>query len=281
MNLQSTTLLAKLQISQWYNRATDKRVTKEVAERYQLEQNEDSYVKKLLPTVALKKISSCVLDLRQYHNSATLPWSDGSVRILQSAKFFEYRQKMQQLISNFDAEVNAFLLQYPNWVSLAAQNKKGLFDSSQYPSTDEIRRAFSASVSFMPFPDVSDFRTSLPTEILNQMKHDAQLNLAETLRAANEHLINRLIARLETLHDAVVVPNKIFRDATVYAVVETAELVSGLNITNDADVNRAVSVCNDLMAVVTPEGLRTLPEFRANFAARLANTITTLKERSS
>jgi len=278
MNLQTSTLLVKLKISQWYNRAYDKRVAKEVADKYDIANSEDSYVKRLLHNSALKKINAAVLDLRMYHNATTLPWSSDSVRILQSSKFFEYRNMITKLTQLFYDEVEKLVEAYPGLVRAAQAEKKAMFDASQYPSPQELRAAFSANVTFMPFPDVEDFRTSLPEEIINQMKSDAQAELLSTLNGANKHLIMRLVDRLETLHTAVATPGKMFRDSTIHSVVETAEMVEGLNITGNADVKRAAALCRDLMAVATPEALRTLPEFRTKFASQVSEALSALKE---
>ena len=92
MSINEKALLVKLSVSQWYNRAIDRKVTDEIAQKYEVTEQEDKYVKTLLPRVAVRNIQRAISDLRTFHYANTLPWQDDSVRILSSGNFFQYQQ---------------------------------------------------------------------------------------------------------------------------------------------------------------------------------------------
>ena len=64
MSINEKALLVKLSLSQWYNKAIDRKVTDEIAQRYEVTEQEDKYVKTLLPRVAVRTIQRAISDLR-------------------------------------------------------------------------------------------------------------------------------------------------------------------------------------------------------------------------
>ena len=278
MSINEKALLVKLSVSQWYNRTIDRKVTDEVAQRYEVAEQEDKYVKTLLPRVAVRNIQRAISDLRTFHYTNTLPWQDDSVRILSSGNFFQYQQGIATRRAKLDEVVAEFVSNYPKWLDHARKTKKGLFDETQYPTASGISNHYKVNVTFLPFPNVADFRVDIDGKELEQIKTQTAQALTEALSSANQNLIDRLYERVYLLYSALNDPEKIFRDNTVTSIVETADLVERLNVTNDTRVASAVSASRTALQDVHPDMLRSSPDFRNKVALRAAELLTAFKK---
>lgn len=278
MSIDSKALLVQLSISQWGNRAIDKRVTAEVGAKYDAVTREDRYIQTLVPRKAVLEIQRCASDLRDFHYHNTLPWQDNNTRILASANYFRYQQEFTQLRNNFEDAVAAFLAHYPDWVDTAKLAKKELFDASQYPSVEELRTRYGVSISFLPFPNVADFRVDLTPNELAEIQATATDSMDKALAAANQSLIKRLIERIDVLYTALRRElSSPFRESTVTSIAETADIVLQLNVTDNQIVRDAARMCRQIMAGITGRALRTDSHFRTSKCNELAQTLHQLK----
>ena len=278
MSINEKALLVKLSVSQWYNRAVDRKVTDEIAQRYEVTEQEDKYVKTLLPRVAVRNIQRAISDLRTFHYANTLPWQDDSVRILSSGNFFQYQQGIAARRAKLDEVVAEFVSNYPKWLDHARKTKKGLFDETQYPTASGISDHYKVNVTFLPFPNVADFRVDIDSKELEQIKSQTAQALTEALSSANQNLIDRLYERVYLLYSALNDPEKVFRDNTVTSIVETADLVERLNVTGDVRVASAVNASRTALQDVHPDMLRSSPDFRNKVALRAAELLTAFKK---
>lgn len=280
MSINEKAMLVKLSVSQWYNRAIDRKVTDEIAQKYEVTEQEDKYVKTLLPRIAVRNIQRAINDLRTFHYANTMPWQDDSVRILSSSNFFQYQQGIAARRAKLEEVVEEFVGNYPKWLDHARKTKKGLFDETQYPTASGIRDHYRVSVTFLPFPNVTDFRVDIDGKELERIKEQTQAALVDALGSANQHLIDRLYERVHLLYSALNDPEKIFRDSTVTSIMETADLVERLNVTNDTRVNSAVAATRAALQDVHPDMLRNSPNFRNKVALRCAELLTAFKKES-
>ena len=69
MALEERAMLVRLSISQWYNRALDRKVAEEVATKYEVSStdSQDLYIKTLLPKVAMRNVNRAISELRTFH----------------------------------------------------------------------------------------------------------------------------------------------------------------------------------------------------------------------
>ena len=274
MALEERAMLVRLSISQWYNRALDRKVAEEVATKYEVSStdSQDLYIKTLLPKVAMRNVNRAISELRTFHYANTLPWQDDSVRILSSSNFFPYQQGIAAYRAKLDEVVAEFVSNYPKWLDYARKTKKGLFDETQYPTASGISDQYKVNVTFLPFPNVADFRVDIGG------KAQTTQALTEALSSANQNLIDRLYERVYLLYSALNDPERIFRDNTVTSIVETADLVERLNVTSDTRVASAVAASRTALQDVHPDTLRSSPDFRNKVALRCAELLTAFKK---
>lgn len=279
MALEERALLVRLSISQWYNRALDYNVAKEVATKYGVSSSDiqDKYVKTLISKAAMRNINSAVSRLRTFHHSHTLPWQDNSVRILSSAAFFQYQQGISERKQDFEHAVERFVAEYPDWLDHARDIRHGLFNKSQYPTIEALRASFNVHVTFLPFPHVDDFRIQgLDDEQVAAIKAQTKAELGNTLEQANQELLNRLYERLDILHKALEPEKTILRN-TVTSVQETVLLVEKLNITDSAQITLVCNAIRSLLHETTVPLLRRNQTHRLRFREQIAEILLAIR----
>ena len=272
VDVSAKAMLVKMSIGQWYNRAIDRKVTMEIAAKYELKGSEDQYVKKLIPHGALSSIEKAITALRKYHNDNTLPWGQDGVRILPGKKYLQYVQDVAMLKQQFEQTVAAFIGQFDNWVENAKLTKKDLFNPGDYPSKENLAKMFYVKLDFFPLPNANDFRLDLHAQDLAELRRSTEASIRDAYTDANRSLVQRVAQKLQACVAAIQVPGKIFRDATVTSIIETVSLVEDLNVTNNEDVTL---VCGATRTACggpdfTPEALRTNESYRLRKTKELA-----------
>lgn len=275
-------MLVKLSISQWYNKATDKAVAKEIAEKYGAESTvTDQYVKTLLPSGSMTQLQHTIGKLRTAHYKLTMPWQDGGLRILASKAYFEYTAQMRTLKDEFETNVENFVKGYRSAKEQAKASKKGLYNEADYPSESELRNYFEVNTSFYPLPDSGDFRLDIEESVANDIRAHAEQEFAKARGGATKFLFERLEKLLTVFYNATDKPKKKFHESTVNNLYEFAELLPDLNIGHDEDLNRFAQNIHEYLCPYSVDALRSDESARAQaaqYAKRILDELTSKKE---
>ena len=76
----------------------------------------------------------------------TLPWSDMGMRLLPTATFFKYKQRMTELEQEFERLVNNFFDIYDDAVINAQTLLGDLYNPDNYPPLDVLRHKFKFAI---------------------------------------------------------------------------------------------------------------------------------------
>ncbi|GMU21863.1 MAG: hypothetical protein AMXMBFR13_19510 [Phycisphaerae bacterium] len=265
-SLTDKAMLARLSITQWSARKTDKRVTAEVHAAHQASADAGRYNKALVSADALRAIQQAATAGRETHYRFTLPWRDDGARILPAKAYLDYTADMRRLRAEFDAAVDAFCVGYPDYVEDARHRLNGMFNPAEYPNIDKIRAKFSWNVVMDPLPTGEDFRVSLADadaeRIRQEIDQRTRQALADGLADAWKRLHDGLQHAAERLSD----PNAIFRDSLIGNLQELCSVLPLLNFNDDPDLESARKSVETRLATLDPEQLRRMPLARAKAA---------------
>lgn len=280
--IQNSSMLVDLNISVWTGRKQDKRVSDEIDAAKSTKTRAGNYHKKLLAgTQKLDDLQKLVTGIRSWHYQQTLPWSDGGSRLLPMKNFFDYKATLNDFQTQFDEAVESFLTEYPTLVSAAAFQLGDLFDAEEYPHVDRLRDKFRFRFVFLPVPEVGDFRIDINEQHKEELKaqyesfyenklseamQDAWSRLHECLTKMSEKLANAPTPRATKDGE---VYTQIFRDSLVTNAVELCELLTKLNVTNDAKLENARKKLESVIAGVNPKDLREDEYMRLDVKARV------------
>ena len=96
-SITSSAMLVEYNASVWTGRKLDKNASQELEMVKRTDPNVANVHKKLLGNCPeLKAIQQFVGNARNQHYSMTLPWSDMGMRLLPTATFFKYKQRMTE-----------------------------------------------------------------------------------------------------------------------------------------------------------------------------------------
>lgn len=256
-------MLISLTIRQWSATRHDKRASKEVSDNHSSDPTMGRYNKSLVAKDALAKLTEIKSKARTEHYARTLPWNDDGRRILTSAGYFAYSQKMADLRAEWESAVNHFDHAYPRYVADARTKLNGLFDPSEYPDINSIRSKFEFSTRVDPMPSSEDFRVYLGNAETARIKRDIQEQAQQTINAAMRDVWKRcydVTSKMsERLKGYSVNQDKVtgaFRDSLVSNVSDLLDLLPSLNLTHDPTLDSIAKDMRDNLTSYSPDELR-------------------------
>jgi len=266
MSLSTKAVLVVLRISQWTARKLDRKASASVETAFSTTGKVGNYTKDLLPAAReLDEIQRHAGNIRAFFYRNTLPWfSDGS-RILSSKNYMDFTNEFRVKRADFDRAVSAFIQEYPKLREDAKTKLGHLFIDSEYPQVSQLASAFSCEVSFMPMPDVGDFRT----EILESEKTAFLSKMRAVESDAVKECWNRLYEVVSKATDKLKQPDAVFRDSLIENISDMVSLLPKLNVTDDADLEAMRQTVAQVIASVSPVDMRKSNHARTDTAKKL------------
>jgi hypothetical protein len=267
-SIASAAMLVDLSISQWSGIRRDKAASAKVSDDAGAKRGVASVTKKLLGDCPeLKAISDFVAMVRTgTHHEMTLPWSNSGLRLLPTAKFFDYQADVTAKQGKFATLVKEFLLSY-EWARAEAKAALGsLFNDDEYPTADVLARKFKFVVNYLPVPEVGDWRVDMGNtarEELSQRYADYyEEQNKKTIAALVSQTLEPLMRMSEKLADPTANDKansrgiKTFRDSLVENVVAMIDRLETYNLTNDPTIRETRFKLQQVMDGITPDALR-------------------------
>lgn len=231
--LSQKALLVSVNIGQWTGRRVDKRATDTANIAHKAKENAGKYHKKLLPNaVELEAIGTIGSQVRKYFYEQTLPWMADGSRIIAGKNYLNFVSKMRAFKVEFENAVKDFETAYPRLKKEAIKTLGDLYDKDEYP--DDIASKFNIEATYLPLPDVGDFRT----EITDAEKKQFIAKMRDVEGDAMRDCWTRLHTVVKTAADKLAQPDAIFRDSLIENITEIVNLLPMLNITDDKDLEK-------------------------------------------
>lgn len=258
--LQSSAMLVELGISVWTARKLDKRASDDVTTQNHADRGMANVNKKLLACDELTAIQKFAANARTSHYAMTLPWSDSGLRMLVTAKYFDYHKAMTDLQIEFGRLVQKFLARY-EWLINETQIKLGdMYDPAEYPSLDRVQAKFGFRLNYIPLPEAGDFRIDIGNQQADELQQQYASFYGAQLERAMGDLWSRayeVLARMsERLDYADHEQKKVFRNSLVSNVLDLIDMMETMNITNDPNMQLQSRRLKMAMQGISPEALR-------------------------
>lgn len=261
--LQDKSMLVDLVIRKWTATKHDKAVSSEI-EKAHAAHDAGRYNKRLIDKAHTATIETLAGQIRKYHYSRTLPWTDKGQRLLPSALFFEYRQDITSFKAQYLKARDEFLLLYPQLVTAARNRLGSMYDPQDYPSVDELRNQYNVELEIMPVPTAADFRVAVDNEVRDEIREQITAAVQERQAAAVKDCYARMrevVGRIA--EQCSKEKGKIF-DSLMENTEDLVSVLSGLNITGDPTITQLEQ---DIRGLLTPvDTIRTSPTARKRVA---------------
>lgn len=252
ISIASSAMLIELSIRSWTARKLDKKVSTEVDMAKNTKVSAVNVNKNLMAgTGVLDKIIKYAANVRAWHLSQTLPWSDNGSRLLPVSNFVNYKEQLSTLETNYMALVDKFIESYPNLVSAAAFQLGDLFNRDDYPDEKTLRRRFGFDYSFFPVPTAGDWRIDIGEEAKAEIIANCDQAHNARLETAMRDAWKRLYECLTRMSDRLTIDEandesgnpvhelRVFRDSLIDNSRELVMMLKHLNITQDPKMEEA------------------------------------------
>jgi hypothetical protein len=277
-------LTVDLNISTWTARKMDKKVSEEIDASKGTTSRAGNYHKHLLAgTQKLEEIQKLVGEIRTWHYQNTVPWSDGGSRLLTMGIYFDYVQQLHAYETQFNQMVDEFFRDYPQLVSASAFTLGSLFDRSEYPEVEDIKRKFKFRYMFNPLPTSDQFERfkagdAVKEQLAKQYEehfqnklNDAMKDLWTRLHDTLSHMSTKLADAPEPrkMKDGEEKRAQIFRDSLITNAFDLCGLLTKLNVTQDPKLEEARKKLESAISGITPKEVRENDDVRQDVKARV------------
>jgi hypothetical protein len=246
----------------------DKQVTAEVTTAKHASRSAGKFQKKLLNCSVLDALHTLSGQIYSYHIENTVAWTDRGPRLLPNEKLIDYKNTMEAFFVEAGLLWEEFLRVYPSRVANVQLNHIGdMFNESDYPTVEELRRKFRMAVSYEPIPDAGDFRVDIGNQAAQEMADTYNTLLQDRIAGAMNDVVERLTTPLINMSKMLDYregekPTG-FRDTLVDNVTSIVDLLRTCNLTNNARLTGIQQQLKQTLTGVTPDGLRNDPNLRA------------------
>lgn len=247
-NIDTCAMLVEFNASVWTARKLDKKTTDEVVTSKNAAAKDAARVNKhlLAGRNELDVINTYVGSVRTYVYENTMPWSDSGIRLLPTANFLTFSQRMADSEQTFFSYVEDFIRVYPSLITAQAMALGDMFKRDDYPDVSEIERKFNFRLNFMPVPRAGDFRVDVGNDAQKELQEKLAKLADERVEAAMADVRERLKTHLMRMQDRLGYDNvdgdrrtRKFHDSLVTGALELCDMVKHLNIINDTTLDQA------------------------------------------
>ena len=258
--LRQKAMLVHLTVRAWSGKKVDADVTREVAERANVDKSVGVYTKRLFPKKALADLVTIGNDARHAHYLFTMPWDDKGTRLLPVALYDRFKGTLDNIIERHRQAKQVFLSAYDDHIDEARVQLGDLFQQGDYPSRAELDSQLSISYDIDPVPDADHFVADIATEEAKRIKEGIEKSLEARIQGTVLSLfqrINEMVQlcsnRLDTNDEGK--PN-VFRDTMVDNLRTLTGLLADLNVTDNLALLSMRDKLDEALADVTPDNLR-------------------------
>ena len=273
-------VLVTLHISNWSETATDVVATQQVADANQVSPGSGRYIKRLLNKKACEDVRRLGQDARKAHNDLTMPWDDQGTRLLPIKAYEKYKQKIHELMERRQEATNRLIYKYQDHIAQAQLELGSLFNPTDYPTTDQLRKAISMDWEFGEVPDGQHFRADLPEHERIRIQKEIEDRVAARIDHGLEDLFRRVgkavSAASERMKDSTDGSDKLFKNTLLTNLNSIVENIPLLNVTGNPVLDEMARQLTEAMAGLQPDHLRPNnkaydPVKRERFASAVAD----------
>tara|TARA_R110002167_G_scaffold6249_1_gene28520 strand:+ start:3949 stop:5139 length:1191 start_codon:yes stop_codon:yes gene_type:complete len=205
-SITSNYMLVNVTVRTYGGQRTDKSISDEVHATHNASSSTGKYVRNLFGDKCkrLKEVSTAYNSLRNFLYSRSLPWvsdntggqhGDRLMPVTESLQFLaDFGKKKDEAIALRDAmadDIDAIINEARSGMGNIAPVL------SEYPSADEFKRKFDATLDMAPVPAVSDFsRLSIPADLATGLQGVYEKRIVKQMDNARQDAVERTSSKL-------------------------------------------------------------------------------------
>ncbi len=239
-NYRNANLLYKPALSVWTARKKDKSESVKVNSAAGAVDGAANVYKQLLPdSPELAAVTKWATGFRSWIYDTTLPWDDSGWRIGRVIRHMEFMAEAGDRIAMGEQLAETFYEAYARAVEEAKFKLNGMFDQTDYPTVDEVRRKFSFTVDVMAMPNSEDFRVVDGVEqaevdrLVQVATSSTEARIAAAMAEAHERVVEVVVKMANTLTEFGNKQIKKFNNTLITNISDLCAIMPALNLTDD------------------------------------------------
>lgn len=276
--LTQRAMVLNLRIGYWQGNRLDKAASAEVVAAKGAKADAARVNKSLIPKEALAPIKAAMNAIRAHFYEKTMPWRDNGDRLITRLLYLDFVPEHEKLVSAFREEVEKFLTHtYPSAREQAGFHLGTLFDPHEYPQPSELRRKFYVDLDIDAITTAGDFRVELDDKYVEQIKNQMEAAATRRVNVAMQDVWRRLAETIGYFHERMADPEAVFRDSTVENVAELIDLIPGLNVLDDPNIEQIRRMVDGKLTGLNAKDIRKDPAHRAELATEAEKVLDVMK----
>jgi len=272
--IEEKLMLVDLNIKFTSFRKRDKKVSDEIAQQYETDEDIGKFNKILIDKRIMKELRQSRNDIRDYHRRMTMPWGEGRYdRVILATTYLDYTQEIRKLISTYKEMADAFAAKYDVHKEASKKRLKKMFQEEDYPKASTVREKFGVRVYPRPISRAKDFRVQMAGEEADNIKKSIEEEITQGLAHAMKELWKKIYTPLSKMMETLSDDKAIFRDTLVGNIVEITQLIPKLNLTDDPEMNNIQKELESKICSLEPKELRKDKKYRKETVKEVKNIL--------
>ena len=258
-HLQQKAMLVTLRLSSWYGRKTDREATADILERNNATKDRAKVIKRLISESRLRPIHAITSELRQIHYKLTMPWDDGGRRLLPVKVLERYRAEIAKLFEAREKSVSRLVKDYNATLEEAQTELGKLFYADEYPTADQIGRAFTHEYEIAPIPDGTHFVANIGEAEAERLRESIEKTIKRRTTEAATSLWERLSEAVTLVAARLSKPEgdqKRFHASLLDTLRELSAVIPTLDINDDPKLRSVCAQVQTAINGIDPDMLR-------------------------
>jgi len=265
--LTERAMVMNLSISLWQGYRLDKEASRQVTASNGAASDAARVNKHLVPKEYLAPVVTAANAVRTHFYDNTLPWRDNGDRLMTRKRYMAFIETHERLVGEFKEAVDRFLtIKYPSAVEQAEFRMGDLHNPNDYPSASELRYRFRINLDIDALTTSNDFRVQIDKEHVDKVKAAMEQAAEQRVQGAMQDVWKRLATTVGNFFERMDTPDAVFRDSTVNNLAELVELIPGLNVLDDPDIELVRRQIEQKLTGITAKDIRKDPALRTELA---------------
>lgn len=278
MSIATKAMVLNLNIGLWQGYRLDREASRKVTDEANAEDDAARVNKHLVPRVALRPIVSAAGAIRSHFYEKTLPWKDNGDRLLTRVMYTRFIEEHEELVGEFKDAVKKFLrTDYPNAVEQASFRMGDLFKPEDYPRASDLERRFYVHLDIDAVSEAGDFRVQMSESEVGSIRKQMEEAMEQRLAGAMKDVWERLLDVVDKFRIRMADTDAIFRDTIVTNISDLVDLLPGLNVLDDPELERMRVDIQRTLAGYDPKDLRKDEAARSQAASEAQKIMDTMK----
>ncbi len=277
--LHETCLLVSLRVTLPPQTKTARQASNDVEYKYRTAKKQGKVVKQLFSPKDIKPLTQVMTRARSLFNELSLPY-DSAYRIIPSAGYFNFVEKLAEVSKEFDTKKQEFLREYHLIQTRSAMALGDLYDEDDYPTPTRLSNMINFTIESSIIPDVTAFDelAGLTPEALDELKAQAAAGQQEKIESALHDLFKRLFDSLHKASVKLADKDGVFRDTLIGNINNALLAIESLNLTNNQELIDLATDVKEIIEEVSPDDLRTDKELRKETAEQTQKVLNKMSE---